>query len=342
MKKILVVLLIAVIGLGVWYLIYTSGNYVAKVGNSKIENHEYMFFLLVQKITTESEAGAFDEQAKKELWENPEEGEDPIVIVMNQALENAKELEIQLIKAKEANFKLSSEERKNIQQYLNNMLKIESNVRYVKEDLGLSLSKFSDIVWKSELAGSFANYLMEKESDSVTVSEEEAKAYYENNKSAIDEFTVRYLVLLTGNLTEEQKTEKKKLADDLLTRIKNGEDMAALVREYSEDSESKENDGLFTFLYEDESFETELKDWASGSKTGESAVVETRTGIYVARLENKKGFDDKKAQIVSTIKSQKLNEFYYDQLEEWKNDPEYNLVKNEKVLNKITDKVFSK
>jgi len=343
MKKILVmILIIAVVASGAWYLIYSSGNFVAKVGSYKIENHEYMFFLRVQKITTEAEAGAIDEQAKKRLWENPVEGEDPVVVVVNQALENAKEFKIQLIKAREANFKLSAEERKSIQQYLDNLLKNESNIQYVKNDLGLSLAKFRDIFWKSEMVESFAYYLMEKESDSFTVSEEEAKAFYEDNKSSIDEFTVRYLVLLTDNLTEEQKKEKEKLAEDLLTGIRNGEDMAALVREHSEDYESKENDGLFTFLYEDESFETELKDWASGAKAGEPAIVETRTGIYVARLENRKGFEEKKAQILSTIKSQKLNEFYFSQLEEWKNDPKYNLVKNENVLNKITDRVFSK
>lgn len=342
MKKILVaILIIAFVCLSAWY-IYAAGNYVARVGNSKIENHEYMFFLLVQKITTEAEAGAVDEQAKKRLWENPVEGEDPVVVVMNQALENAKELEIQLIKAKEANYKLTSEERKNFQLYISNLLKNERNVRYVKEDLGLSLAKFRDIMWKSEIAGSFVNYLMEKESDSVTVSEEESKAYYEENKGSIDEFTIRYLVFLTGDLTEEQRNEKRKLAEDLIARIKNGEDMATLVGEYSQDVDSKESGGLFTFLYEDESYETEIKDWALSSKAGEMAIVETRTGIYVARLENKKGYEDKKAQILSTIKSEKLYEFYYNQLEEWKNDPKYNLVKNEKVLNRIIEKVFSK
>ena len=343
MKKILVIIIvIALLGLGIGYFIYESGSYVAKVGNEKIENHEYMFFLLAQKITTESEAGATTDQEKEQLWENPVEGEDSIVVVINQALENAKEFKIQLIKAKQAKFKLSEQERKDIQAYLDNMLKNESNVAYVKNDLGLTLAQFKDIVWKSELAGSYAYYLMEQNSDAYPVTDEEAKAFYEENKSYIDEVTVRHLLILTDGLTEEQKNEKKIFADGLLTRIKDGEDMTALVREHSEDTDSKESDGLYSYTYSDELFEKEVADWAFGAELGDAGVVETQYGIYVLRLENKKGFEDKKAQITSTLKSQKLNEFYYGQLEEWKNNPEYNLIKNENVLNKLAESVFSK
>lgn len=73
---------------------------------------------------------------------------------------------------------------------------------------------------------------------------------------------------------------------------------------------------------------------------GELGVVETQSGYYVIRLEDKKEFEDYREQIISRLRSQKLSEFYYKQLEEWKNDTEYNLVKNEKVLKKITEKIF--
>jgi len=341
-KTLIIILVIALLGIGIGYFIYESGSYVAKVGDEKIKNHEYMFFLLAQKITTESEAGATSEQGKKQLWENAVEGEDPIVVVINQALENAKEFKIQLIKAEEAKFKLSEQEKKDIQEYLDNMLKNESNIAYVKNDLGLTLAQFKDIVWKSERAGSFAYYLMDQNSDAYPVTDEEAKAFYDENKSYIDEVTVRHLLVLTEGLTEEQKNEKKIFATGLLDKINNGEDMSALVIQHSEDTNSKESEGLYSYTYNDELFEKEVTDWAFSAETGETGIVETQDGIYVLRLENKKGFEDKKAQITSTLKSQKLNEFYYGQLEEWKNNPEYNLVKNENVLNKLTERVFSK
>ncbi len=340
-KTTVIILIISVFVLLAGYFIYASFSYVAKVGSAKIENHEYIFFLIAQKINTESEAGAIDEYRKKELWKNPADGEDPISVVMNQALENAKEFKIQLIKANEAKFKLSEQERKDIRAYLDDTLKNQSNIAYVKNDLGLTLTQFKDIVWKSELAGSFAYDLMEKNSDNFPVTDDEAKAFYDENKAYIDEVALRRLIIPTEGLTEEQINEKKKLAEDLLSKIKSGEDMIALIKEHSEDT-CYVDEGLYTFTYDEDIFEIEVKDWAFSVEPGESGIVQVQSGIYVLRLENKKGFEDKKAQIISSLKSEKLNVFYYKQLEEWKNDPEFNLIKNENVLNRITNKVFSK
>ena len=60
--------------------------------------------------TAEAEAGAYSEKEVKELWENPAGGEDPVAIIMNRALENAKEFKIQLIMAERERFKLSDSE----------------------------------------------------------------------------------------------------------------------------------------------------------------------------------------------------------------------------------------
>lgn len=340
MKKviILVVILIVVIGSVAGYLYSASMSYVAKVGRERIENHEYIFFLNAQKITTETEAGIKDEQGKKELWENPVDGEDPVTVVVNQALENAKELKIQLIKAKEAKFELSDQEKKELQAYLDSMLQNVDNVNYVKNDLGLTLAQFRDIVWKSELAGSFAYDYMEKNSGEISITDDEIKNFYEENKNTIDEVIVRYLFISAQ--PTEKAGEKKELAENLLDRIKSGEDMPSLIKEFSEDTDSKENEGVFSFTREDELYEQEVRDWAFSVKTGELGIVETQSGYYIIRLEYKKGFEEHRENIISSLKYQKMNEFYYKQLEEWKNDPEYNLVKNEKILKKITEKIF--
>jgi len=58
-----------------------------------------------------------------------------------------------------------------------------------------------------------------------------------------------------GELTEEEKTEiinknaeKKILAEEILVRVKNGEDFATLAQEFSDDSGSKENGGIVDFI----------------------------------------------------------------------------------------------
>ena len=58
-KTTVIILIISVFVLLAGYFIYASFSYVAKVGSAKIENHEYIFFLIAQKINTESDAGAY-------------------------------------------------------------------------------------------------------------------------------------------------------------------------------------------------------------------------------------------------------------------------------------------
>lgn len=346
MKKMLAVLLAVILIAAVaGYFIWESNSYVAKVGNWKIKNHEYTFFLRAQKRTAESKAGANNEAAVRELWKTPVDGEDPVTIVMNQALENAKEFKIQLIKAEKDKFKLSDAERREVLNYLNNTLKNPDNVDYVKNTLGLTVAQFKDMMLKNELVGSYSYSYMQKNRDAVSVSDEEVKNYYYENRESIDDYTVRHLLLRTDieGLTVEQKREKKSLAEDLLKKIQNGEDMAALVKEYSEDTGSKDSGGVYTFTEAEaieKRFAQEFTDWTLNAETGDLEIVQTKLGYHIMRLEGKQTLEEKMEQVRSTLKAQKLNEYYYSQVAEWSKDPAYNLEKNEKVLNRVTKKNF--
>lgn len=237
----------------------------------RAENNELRvcFFLNTQKRVTESEAGVNDEEEKKELWTNTVDGEDPVAIVMNQALEIAKEFKVQLIKAKEANFKLSDAERKEINQNLNNWLKNEENRDYVKNKLGISIRQFKDVMVKSQLVSRFAYDYMQKHSDAVTVTDEEAEQYYNENRKNLDDVTVTYIfVSADENMDSGQKAEKRKLAEEILEKIRQGTDMASLVKEYSEDPGVNESDGTYTFKYSSESHPQEVKDWRSAPESG--------------------------------------------------------------------------
>jgi len=345
MKKIIFIILAAIaVAAGiVFYYILDSGSYVAKVGGQKIKNYEYVFFLRTQKKVTEAEAGVTDEQGRKELWATAVDGEDPVAIVMNQALENAKEFKVQLIKAKQANFKLTDSERREINQYLNNWLKNEENRNYVLNELGISLSQFKDIMVKSQLVSRFSYDFMQKNSDAVTVSDDEIREYYSENRKSLDDVTVTYIFISTGdNVSSEQEEEKRELAEELLRRIEQGEDMPSLAREFSDDPEAEETGGKYTFKYSSEYYSQEVKDWAFGAKIGDMGIVQARDGYYVIKLEDRSSFEDKRELARSELKAGKLNEYYQSKLKEWVNDPYFNLVKNEKTLNKITKKIFDK
>ena len=345
MKKILVFVLAIVLAAGAGYFIWESQSYVAKIGNQKIRNHEYLFFLRAQKITTETEAGASDAQEIRELWETLVEGEDPKIIVMNQALENTKEFKVQLMKADQDKFKLSDAERKEILDNLNKSLQNKDNVQYIRNNLGLTLAQFRDMMLKSERVNRYAYETMQKNRDAVSISDEEIVDYYQKNRDTLDEVTVSHLFISTEQegMTDAQKQEKRRLAEDLLQRIQQGENMEELIRNYSDDSFSINDDGLYRFTFiETEALEyTEaFGEWAFNSKIGDLAMIESQFGFHIVRLEAKKGLEDRKEQIKSTIQNQKLNEFYYNQVQEWNRDPQFNLVKNERVLNRITRKSF--
>ena len=343
MKRLLAIILaVVVVVAGIVYYFIDSRSYVAKVGGQKIKTYEYVFFLRAQKQVTESEAGVTSEQEKKELWETAVDGEDPVVIVMNQALENAKEFKVQIIKAQQAKFKLSDTERKEINQYLNSWLENTENRNYVTNEIGISLSQFKDLMMKSQLVSRFAYDYMQKNSDAVTVSDEDVQKYYSENRKKIDDVTVRHILIsVDENMNEKQKTEKMKLAEELLERIENGEDMAALAREYSDDPGSKDTGGVYTFKYS-EPYAQEFKDWAFTAEPGETGIVETRFGYHIMRLEDRSTFEDKKELARSKLKANKLNEYYQNTVKEWLNDPGFNLVKNEKTLNRITKKAFER
>jgi len=344
MKKIIIIVLaVLAVAAGIIYYMVDTGSYVAKVGGQRIKNYEYVFFLRTQKMVTESEAGVTDEQGKKELWATAVDGEDPVVIVMNQALENAKEFKVQLIKARQAKFKLTDSEQREINQYLNNWMKNEENRNYVINELGISISQFKDLMVNSQIVSRFAYDFMQKNSNEVSVSDEEAREYYNGNRNNIDDVTVTFILIsVDDNMNSEQKTEKRKLAEDILQRIRQGEDMPVLAEEYSDDPGARENGGKYTFKYSSESYPQEIKDWAFSAKTGDVNIVQTRDGYYVIRLESRSTFEDKKELARSELKASKLNEFYQSRLKEWVNDPYFNLVKNEKTLNRITKKIFEK
>lgn len=93
-------------------------------------------------------------------------------------------------------------------------------------------------------------------SSKVTITDETAKKYYDDNLKAFDQpemvkaSHILLSVLESGTRTEipaEKKKEKRELADKLVARAKAGEDFAALVKEFSEDMGSKERGGEYVF-----------------------------------------------------------------------------------------------
>ena len=132
-------------------------------------------------------------------------------------------------------------------------------------------------------------------------------------KKAVSEDFVRATHILFLIEDEEGKTEKKELADQLLQRLKNGEDFEALKEEYSEDTGLKGNTDGYYFLrgVYDKAFE----DAAFNLKEGEiSEVVTSDLGYHIIKrlpIEDKYVDDN-----LEDLRSQYLTSKYYEIIEE--------------------------
>jgi len=86
----------------------------------------------------------------------------------------------------------------------------------------------------------------------ITVTDADAKQFYDEHPAEFEQpemIHVRHILLMTMDpvtrapLSADQQSAKKKQAEDLLKRIRGGEDFTALARQYSEDPGSKDTGG---------------------------------------------------------------------------------------------------
>jgi peptidyl-prolyl cis-trans isomerase C len=130
------------------------------------------------------------------------------------------------------------------------------------------------------------------------VSEEDAKKYYEDNPAQFEDpemVRVSHILLSTrdpitgAELSAEQKTAKRKQADELLKRARGGEDFGKLVKEFSEDPGSKDKGGEYTFPRASadprRAMVPEFEAAAFALKTNEiSDVITTQYGYHIIKL----------------------------------------------------------
>lgn len=139
----------------------------------------------------------------------------------------------------------------------------------------------------------------------------------------------------TIDLTDEEKAQKKDLAQQVLDKVKASDDVAnadmdALAKEV-DDSLSATTPAFTTAGSTDDTLDDAVQDAALQLKDGEVAdkVIEGEDGYYVVRLD-KMLDEDATANKEETVISQRKSDLYDSTLEEW--------VKEDKI--KVKDKVW--
>ncbi len=139
---------------------------------------------------------------------------------------------------------------------------------------------------------------------------------------AIDEDFVRATHILLTFKNEEESNTKLETANQILKKLKNGEDFETLKEQYSEDTDLKNNTDGYYFTHGE--FENEFEYAAFELKEGEiSEVVTTEVGYHIIkRLPIEKEYVNKN---IEALRAQYKTALYYELIEEaYKNfTPEY-------------------
>ncbi len=164
----------------------------------------------------------------------------------------------------------------------------------------------------------------------ITVSEADAKAYYEANPQFFkqpEQVKARHILIkVAPDADEEKKAEARKKLETVQEKLKEGGDFAELAKEYSEGPSSTNGGDLGSFgrgqmvkPFEEVAFALE--------EGKVSDIVETRFGYHLIKVEEKKpestvSFADGKERIEQMLKRQKVSEAVNEYIEKLKKDAE--------------------
>jgi peptidyl-prolyl cis-trans isomerase C len=185
------------------------------------------------------------------------------------------------------------------------------------KDAGITEKDLGEISRKDIV---ISNYIETKIVPTVTVTDEEIKKFYDDNKAQLGgEPQVKASHILIGvdaAATAEDKAKAKAKAESILKELKGGKDFAAAAKADST-CPSKEQGGDLGFFSKGQMVPA-FEQAAFAMKPGElSDVVETQFGYHIIKVTEKKDaevpkFDEIKDKIAAFLKGQKTQKAVFE------------------------------
>lgn len=302
---------------------------IVNVNNESITLKDLGYYLKSGKMQMDSYAQQSNAQ---DFWNTDINGQKPVDLLKNNAVDQAVSNKIQLQKAKELNLSLSDDDLKQADdQRTSYITNFGGQDQYIQKlnDFGLTDESFIQMIKD----GILLNKLYDNITGADKVSEitdQELKDYYDKNKEQYKEAKAKHILFSTvddqGNpLPQEKQDEAKKKADEVLAKIKAGEDFDKLMNENSQDPGLKTNPEGYTV--EKGKMVKEFEDAAFALKKDQvSEVVKSSYGYHIIKVIEEVHdipFDDVKDQIKQELESQRNSEQqqkYSEQIDQWKKD----------------------
>jgi peptidyl-prolyl cis-trans isomerase C len=135
-------------------------------------------------------------------------------------------------------------------------------------------------------------YLQKEVVEKITINDDKARSYYKDHSDVFktpEMIRVKHILIKTeASAPEEEKKKAKAKAEEVLKRVKGGEDFSKLAAEVSDDTGTKDKGGDLDFFPRG-SMIPAFEEVAFSLKPGEtSGVVETEYGYHIIKMEEKK------------------------------------------------------
>jgi len=193
-----------------------------------------------------------------------------------------------------------------IQNKLESMEKLESAV--TKE--GLNWDDFKNNIRNKLLT---QEVIRREVGSHITIGRDDAKKYYEEHKKEFvkpEQVALRAIEISTDGKKEADLPDLKKKADDMLRRIKDGEDFATLAKRFSDGSTAQQ--GGFLGVYKRGELSKQLEDQVFAMKKNQlTDVIETKQGYLILQVleryeEGEQPFEKVENEIMDHLYSERM------------------------------------
>lgn len=237
--------------------------------------------------------------------------------------------------AEKENITVTDEEVANeISSYMQFIENVDEYNKFMEEN-GIDDKFLSEHFRKTLIFNQYRN----KITSEAQITENDLKEYYNAHIEDYrkEEIKASHILITTLNdmgepLSEEETAKKESEAQDILARIKQGEDFEALAKEYSDDKASAVNGGDLGYFVKG-IMDQDLEKAAFELEKGQvSDVVKSSNGYHIIKVYDKREeitpYEDEKEYIVGAIRY----EIYNEKMEELKKASE--IEQFEDVINK--------
>lgn len=157
------------------------------------------------------------------------------------------------------------------------------------------------------------------------VSETEVRAYYDRNIARFEQgerVRASHILFMTMSKPEDEIKRIEARANEVLAKVKAGEDFAELAKQYSDDAGTKDNGGDVGWIQRDGQMVPRFEQATFALQPGETSdLIETEYGLHIIKVHERdkaqiQMFDEVKDQIRQELVQQKQEEQRLQKMDE--------------------------